>query len=94
MNHTTSGIIAEGAPMSRVRFLSEIINALLTDNDRSRTKDLLLTDEGRSVVNDWLLCCGCDPIKMSLDAKWDYIRNNDYKIFLYLSGFREGLKIK
>lgn len=79
MNYTKSGIIAVGAPNSRVRFLKE------AELGKETPSLLLLTDEGRQLADRFLRSLGYDPSLMSDERKAEYLNTKD-ELFQFLVG--------
>mgnify|MGYP001607411213 CR=1 FL=1 len=78
MNYTKSGIIANGAPMSRARFSGEA--ELGWENPTL----LLLTDEGRALAERFFRSIGCDPSAMPEEVKARSL--NDPHLTQFLAG--------
>lgn len=79
MNYTKSGIVAVGAPNSRVRFLKEAELGL--DNPSL----LLLTEEGKQLADRFLRSLGCEPSEMPEELKAEYL-NTKGELFQFLAG--------
>jgi hypothetical protein len=79
MNYTKSGIIATGAPNSRVRFLKEAELGL------EHPSLLLLTDEGKQLADRFLRSLGCEPSEMPEDLKSEYL-NTKRELYQFLVG--------
>lgn len=81
MNYTQSGIIAQGAPNSTVRILSEIEHA-----KGNHEALLMLTEEGRDVVDRFLRRCGCVPENMPVEDKVPFIMSRRSDLGFFLTG--------
>lgn len=90
MNYTNTGLIAEGAPMSKIRALIELKGAINNSNYSGHCK-LLLTEEGMEIVDSFLRLKGCDPKLMDLNGKSTYIAKEEQLFDIYLFGVTKGL---
>lgn len=81
MNHTKSGIIACGAPGSRVRYQGECEEGL------KNPVSLLLTDEGNALANRFFRAVGCDPDTMPEEVKAATLKQHEHAaLFHFLAG--------
>ena len=87
MNYTKSGIIAVGAPFSRMRFLGEALRGL------ENPALLLLTEEGNDLANRYFRSIGCAPEEMPEEVKAETLENHP-SLFQFLTGLVYALEME
>lgn len=83
MKHTNSGALAVGAPNSLARIVNEAVHA----SEKQAYHLLMLTDEGRLVLDAALRSCGCGPVADMEGGPSDMIE----RYYLNISNFISGL---